>query len=544
MPRICLVVLLCLLAFAAVAQDSGIATIERLRADSAAAGDLAQLPQSAFTASGRNDRLEAAAQGGWWRLQPAAVGGERVLLVYHPYSATVTVRMPPDYRPQRQGMFDPGLDPRYSRRALAFPVPAPGPIFVGVEQARYPLQLAVRDSVGHAVADRSHARVLYTTAGVLIGVCLVALVFWAILRDRVYLLYAACMATQLLYLLSSTGEAYALPGLRLLAPAGMRGVWFVATLSTIVAVYFLLRFADLRRRVPAPAGALILFGAWLPMVLLAVLLSPWPADKSWFPNVGNLLLLLANVLAIVCLVLAWRGGGRHAGLILFAWVPLVVMSTLRALQLSSGAPLPGWLEYGLPLTVAYSAVVLMLGLADRMLVFRRERDRAQEDAERDPLTGVYNRAGIERRLAGALRQRRAGDEQLSVLFLDIDHFKRINDSHGHAVGDTCLKALVKLVGTHLQYGDKLGRLGGEEFVLVLPGANRRRAHDTAEAIRHGVETRCRQIAGIQLDMTVSIGVAEAQRHDTATALIARADAAMYAAKNAGRNRVVDADAMS
>jgi len=449
--------------------------------------------------------------------------------------------MPPDYRPRRQSMFDRGLDARYSRRALAYRLQGSAPVYVGVQGARYPLQIAVRDSASHAVSDRSHLRVLYTTVGVLLGVCLVALLFWLILRNRVYLLYAAFLATQLLYLLYSNGEGYSLPLLRLLAPFGVKGVWFVTTLAIIVAVYFLLDFADLRKRVPAPAGALILVGAWLPMLMLALLVSPWPVGKNWFPNLGNGLLLLVNLLAIACLALAWRRGGRHAGLMLLAWVPLVVMSTSRAVQISSGSPLPGWLEYGLPLTLAYAGVVLMLGLADRMLAFRRQRDQAQDRAEHDPLTGAYNRAGIERRIEWALRQQHDDYQQLSVLFLDIDHFKNINDRYGHAVGDTCLRTLAEIIEAQ-RHGGRLGRLGGEEFVLLLPGANLHRATDTAEVIRRSIEVQCKQVAGVLLGMTVSIGAAESARDETAASLIARADEAMYAAKKAGRNRVVAAAA--
>jgi diguanylate cyclase (GGDEF)-like protein len=540
--------LCCLVAIMAQAQapahEHGIVRIDRLLAPGAATAG-ARLDAIARTASVRSDRLEGAVAGtGWWRLEPQAASGRRLLLVFHPYSARLTVRLPPDYRVQRQSVFDRDLDARYSRRALVFPFTGNGPIYVGVEGARYPLQVAVRDIGSHAVSDRSHSRVLYTATGVLIGVCLVALVFWLILRDRVYLLYAGCMAMQLLYVLCSYGEAYALPGLRLLAPFGAPGVWFVATLSTIVGVFFLLDFGELRSRVPRLSQALLWSGAYLPLLLLAILVSPWPPQKDWFPNVGNLLLLLANVLAIVCLFVAWRRGGRHAGMMLLAWFPLVLVSTARALQLSSGSALPQWLEYGLPLVLAYTAVVLMLGMADRMLVFRRERDRAQDDAERDSLTGIYNRAGIERRLDWAIRAAREEYGQLSVMFLDIDHFKRINDSHGHAVGDACLGALVRLVAAELQYGDQFGRLGGEEFLLVLPGADRRRARDTAEHLRRSVEMHCRRIADVPVGMTVSIGVSEHRRGDTEASLIARADHAMYTAKRAGRNRVVTADAVA
>ncbi|MFL6591385.1 MAG: diguanylate cyclase [Luteimonas sp.] len=520
----------------AVARDGGIAAIQRLEVAADAAPDPAVL-RSAAGADVRRDRLDGAVGGGWWRVQPRAATGERVLLVFHPYSAQVTVLAPPAYRPQRQSVFDERLDARYSRRALVFPLQAQGPVYVGIRDARYPLQVAVRDAGAYAAADRGHLQVLYAAAGVLVGVCLVALVFWLMLRDRVYLLYSGCMAMQLLYVLCAYGEAYALPGLRQLARFGAPGVWWVATLSTIVSVYFLLDFGELRVRAPRLARALRWVGAYLPLGALALLAAPLPVDKGWFPNVGNLLLLLANAFAIAALTAAWRRGGRHAGMILLAWVPLVVASTARALQLSSGAPLPPWLEYGLSLVLAYAAVVLMLGMADRMRAFRRERDHAQYEAERDPLTGVLNRAGIERRLDWALDSAAGEYQPLAVLFLDIDHFKKINDSHGHAVGDACLGALVRILVSELQYGDHIGRMGGEEFLLVLTGADRRRARDVAEQLRLCVESRCRRIADIPVDMTVSVGVAESRRGDTVGGLVMRADTAMYAAKRAGRNRV-------
>ncbi|WP_159017489.1 sensor domain-containing diguanylate cyclase [Cognatiluteimonas profundi] len=525
------------------AHESGIASLARVRSPQAPAAMVPGLSPAAFETSARHDRLDGAVGGsGWWRLQPSTSSGERLLLVLHPFSARLTVLMPPDYRPQRQSIFDPQLDPRYSRRALVFPIRGDGPIFIGVEHARYPLQVAVRSVDAYAVSDRSHLQALYSTTGVLIGVCLVALVFWLVLSDRVYLLYAGCMAAQLLYVLCAYGEAYALPGLRGLGRLGAAGIWLVATLATIVSVSFLVDFGELRARTPRLSRVLVWVGCYAPALTLVLLAAPWPQDKSWFPNLGNALLMLANALAIVCLLLAWRRGGRYAGMMLLAWVPLVAVSTARAVQLSSGTALTPLLEYGLPLVLAFAAVVLMLGMANRMLAFRRERDRAQLEAERDPLTGVLNSAGIKRRLDWALAASEASHQPLTVLFLDIDHFKRINDSHGHAIGDACLGALVRIITAELQYGDHVGRLGGEEFLLVMPGVNRRSARDTAESIRRSVETRCRQIAGVPLEMTVSIGVADSRPDDTVGDLIARADAAMYAAKGAGRNRVVSAHA--
>jgi diguanylate cyclase (GGDEF)-like protein len=523
----------------AMVRDSGIANVVPVT-DPVAVAKLPAVANAGATTSPAlaQVRLAMPAGGGWWRLDPAASGPDRLLLVYHPYSARVSVRMPPDYRLRARTIFEADLDPAWSRRALAFPLKAPGPVFIGIEGARYPLQVAIRDAREHIAEDRGHTRVLFTSIGVLVGVSLVALVFWLVLRDRIYLWYAACMASQMLYLLCSNGEAYAMPGLRLLGRFAAPGVWFVATLSTIVSVNFLLVFADLRARVPRLSRLLLLFGAWLPMLLLALLVSPWPADKGWFPGIGNLLLLLANIVAIAALTLAWRRGGRHAGQMLLAWVPLVVVSTARAVQLSIGAPLSPWLEYGLPLVLACTAVVLMLGLADRMQAFRSERDRARQDAQHDPLSGAYNRVGIMQRLQHAVAEARAGSRQLAVLFLDIDHFKRINDTHGHALGDACIRQLSWLVQEELMPGESFGRLGGEEFMLVLPGVNGRHARDAAERLRRKVEGRSVVLDGVRVGMTVSIGSVEYAAPETADALVRRADAAMYAAKEAGRNRVV------
>ena len=523
------------------AQDSGIARVEAVPAPVDGMPAASQAGMNASPALPQV-RLTMTDGGGWWRIDPASGDPDRLLVVYHPYSAQVSVRLPPSYRVETHTIFEPGLDPAHSRRALAFPLTAPGPAFIGIRGARYPLQVAVLPASEFAAADRAHTQVLFTSIGVLVGVSLVALVFWLVLRDRMHLWYAGCMATQMLYLLCSNGEAYSMPGLRLLGRFGAPGVWFVATLSTIVGVNFLLAFAELRTRVPRLSRLLMLVGAWLPGALLVLLVLPWPADKEWFPGIGNLLLLLANVVAIIALALAWRRGGRHAGQMLFAWVPLVAMSTARAVQLSIGAPLSPWLEYGLPLTLAYAAVVLMLGLADRMQAFRSERDRARQDAQHDPLSGAYNRVGILQQLQLAVSEMRRRPRPLAVLFLDIDHFKQINDTHGHALGDACIRRLARLVQEHLMSGESFGRLGGEEFMLVMPGTDGRRAHVAAEHLRREVQARCAVIDEIPVGMTVSIGSAQCAPAETAEALVRRADAAMYAAKKAGRNQVVAADA--
>ncbi len=536
-----LLMMLSVTAAPAWAQDSGIARVwqvESATADAGIDGDAVRgLPQNAFIDQGPTSQL--ADRRGWWRVQPATGGdAARLLLVFHPYSARVTVLAPPDYVPETQTVFDATLDPRFSRRALAFPLDADGPVFLQVDGARYPLQIAVRGTDAHIADDLVHVRVISTVTGVLMGISLVVLLFWLMLRERVYLLYAITMSLQLLYVLCSYGEAYALPGLRALSRFGAQGIWVIATLGTAAAAFFLIDLAGLQQRAPWPARLLRWIGGHASLALVALLLLPWPASKEWFPSVGNLTLLLANLLALTGLAVALFRGERRAGYALLAWVPLVSLSTARAVQLGIGMPLTPWVEYGLPIGLAFASILLVLVLADRMLTVRRERDNAKQHAERDALTDVLNRSGIEQRLDWAIASTRGEKVALCAAFLDLDHFKHINDSHGHGVGDDCLRALVRTAAAEMQYGDHIGRMGGEEFVLVLPGSNRRHARDTAERIRVGVENLRVTVGDTVLSFTVSIGVAECDGDDTAASLVERADQAMYAAKRSGRNRVV------
>jgi diguanylate cyclase (GGDEF)-like protein len=528
---------------------NGMARIERLQDGIATTPEqVRQLPESAWTATAEPNQLAGAQRGsGWWRLHAQSMQeAKQLLLVYHPYSARLTVLAPPDYQPQHKSIFDRRPDDGHSRRALAFAWrDTTQPVFIGVEDARYPLQVAVRTPRAYSVEDYGHVRVLWLSLGILIGVSLVTLLFWMQLRERVYLLFAATMALQMLYVLLAYGDAYALTVLGWLARFGVEGIWFLATTSTIVTVFFLLEFAELWPRAPRLSRALFVVGAQLPVLLLVALLlsSAVPGqDRNWFPPLGNALLLAANALAIITLVVVRLRGGRQAGFVLIAWVPLVFVSTARALQLSAGKPLNPWLEYGLPLMQAFAAVVLVWGLAHRMRVFQRERDAAQEDAEHDALTHVLNRAGMMRRLDQAIAASRQRRLPLSVLFLDLDHFKRINDTHGHAIGDACLCAVTETIQEEMQPEENLGRIGGEEFLLLLPGSARRHARDLAERIRQQIEARCARVQGAPVALTLSIGVVECQPQDGATSLLRRADEAMYQAKHEGRNRVVVLDA--
>lgn len=171
---------------------------------------------------------------------------------------------------------------------------------------------------------------------------------------------------------------------------------------------------------------------------------------------------------------------------------------------------------------------------------RDERERAARsaaDAERDPLTGLGNRRLLERRIHELMPLQTRDCRPLVLAQIDVDHFKRVNDQHGHAVGDAVLVALAQLLRGNSRAADVLVRLGGEEFLLVFPDTSPELAVEVCERLRQRVEDHRIALAdGSELGITISIGVACAPPYDL-DVLMNQADAALYAAKHAGRNRL-------
>jgi diguanylate cyclase (GGDEF)-like protein len=295
-----------------------------------------------------------------------------------------------------------------------------------------------------------------------------------------------------------------------------------------------------RPRATVPVSRLVLVGVdllWLGTMVARLAAGGW---EELFPTTP---MGLAVFVAVGFLVLPPRWAVVHAA----AVVALAVGTGLLGLLLGPRIGATG--DHALDL-LRYGAYLAVLAVVVGMLSRAREHaSRAflvaehasaeaaslREIASRDPLTGAANRRRLEQELAYQARAVGSG-MPVALLFLDLDRFKAVNDRHGHAVGDRVLVAVARALEAHVRSGDLVARLGGEEFVVVAPGMDVLGGGALAERLRTALPGAVRRV--VPVDVTASLGVTGlGPREDPADA-IARVDALMYRAKDAGRDRVV------
>ena len=222
--------------------------------------------------------------------------------------------------------------------------------------------------------------------------------------------------------------------------------------------------------------------------------------------------------------------------------PIWVKNTARAIMDGKGHVL--WYEGSLEdITFRKQAQEALAqaneGLKARLTEIGILQEQLRERAIRDPLTNLFNRRNLEETLDQELAKADRKAYPVSLLMMDIDHFKYINDTYGHKAGDQALQSLADLIRSHIRRSDIACRFGGDEFVIVMPETSFRSAYDRAEDFRQGVQSLQLADIGMSGNLTVSIGIATYPDHGaTKEDLLRAADQAMYLAKAQGRNRVV------
>jgi diguanylate cyclase (GGDEF)-like protein len=429
---------------------------------------------------------------------------------------------------------------------VAFVLPeglaAGGSIYARVDVAgRGAVDLRFSTSTLHETLARGaeHARMIAIAFGALMAMALSTLLIWFILSDRLLVLYATLFTLQALYVAYLSGQGFEWPVLSYALPVITYSWNVTAALSGAVACLFVREIAELRRFSPRVYR---IFG-WLAATFVVLTFANLAQKIGLGPLVaaiGNLVFASVAVFTLVVAFLAWRRNNRAAGWFLIAWGLLEAFTVATAVQLLLTDPedAEGLLYYGLPLSMVAAAILIALGVADRLRDQRLALSDAERRAQTDALTGVLNRRSLIERLDAACLRARARGLPIALLFIDLDHFKDINDSYGHAAGDACLRAIIGPMQSELRQSDVIGRYGGEEFVVILSSADIAAAQPIAERI-------CRRVADVRVEgfgnpisLTCSIGVATSDTLNIwGEHLIAQADAAVYTAKRSGRNRV-------
>lgn len=512
---------------------TGVDTFEQVRA----------APEAAWRAA-PDGRLRRGQEPTWWRVRvpgPAAPAGEPLVLVLDDaFTAVVAAHVPPDHAPRVASRIDPDLRQPGSRHSLVFVVPGDlGDAHVHLElRAARAIPITPRLMAEEAHLARDLTRVRYSTAinVALLLFGLVAAIYAVALGRYAMLLLVAYCGLAAAYLLAISGELAALPGGAALMPESLRIAGIASSLSMLFVYGFFVRFLELDRAHPrVRATILSLLAAGLPLFVW------YAADPNHrlTAHLLNLLMLALMLVTTFAALLRIRAGSAQGWFYLLAWAPVNAIIGLRLWQFLHAEPTAPWMEFALPGSFAFAALVLVLVTARAARYAEVEMQVARRSARTDPLTGLPNRAFLDSALASAGPPARGPDgAPLAVMFIDLDHFKAINDGHGHDVGDRCLVAVAEVLRRMLRREDLVARYGGEEFVLAIRGIDEDHASTRAEAIRAAIAaTRVASPAG-ELALTASIGVAVARPDEPAAEVLRRADLALYAAKRAGRDRVV------
>ncbi len=277
---------------------------------------------------------------------------------------------------------------------------------------------------------------------------------------------------------------------------------------------------------------------------VAVFFACFFIDEAGLRVVASSLVLGLFYLGVAAaLACDWAQASMLRRFLAIASVPLALTIAARGVLVLAMPEGWGWISSTMVQMLSSGAYyVLMLFGGFGFLLLGRERLQAElaRLAVQDPVTEVPNRRGFFNALTPWLALARRPGLPTGLIHVDLDHFKRVNDSYGHPAGDTVLRAVVETVGKQLRDSDLLGRLVGVEFAILLPRTSLDDSVMVAERIRAAIEATPVKSARALINLTVSLGVTTIRPDDSTTSLFKRADEALRMAKSAGRNRVVQA----
>jgi diguanylate cyclase (GGDEF)-like protein len=405
--------------------------------------------------------------------------------------------------------------------------------------------------------------------GILLALFFYNLILWLSLRDSSHFWYMCHLAGfgLVLFCLNGLAFEYLWPNYPWLAN---HAIPLAMCLAQIAMHQFARTFLELRQRWPLGDRLSLAFIVFLGALAIASFWVPYRTSV----RIGTLSVFLTVPLLVVQAFHAIRHRYRPARLFLAAWTMLLLGTAMYATVSFGLLPKNLVTEYGIQFGSAMEMILLSFALAYRYASLRAENEnvvreaneqlernvsrrtaelstaleqladansRLRESNRRDVLTGMFNRRHFREVFEQLLQQAHETRQPISLMLIDLDHFKQVNDDFGHLAGDECLRALARMLSECLapQSGAVIARFGGEEFVVVLPGVASPRVLDIAEKVRQHIGNAPVHYAGREIVITASIGVhsVPAGASVGADEVLHHADDALYSAKNAGRNRV-------
>jgi diguanylate cyclase (GGDEF)-like protein len=353
------------------------------------------------------------------------------------------------------------------------------------------------------------------------------------LRQRVYLLYALYLSSFLLLNLAYTGRG----------ALWLWGDWVAVQRFSNVSLIILMPsagllfardFLQLRAREPRLDRWLSAFTWGGPALLIATIVTGAYEASTWlaFVVLGLFIFIMVGLG-----VQAVRSGQPAARFFLMGAICSMVGTALTEFSVWGFIPFSVWAYRGIELGMMLDATLLALALAEFVRTEVTQRRVAELAARIDPLTQLENRRGLNEAAIALMAAAERGHEPLSLAVMDIDHFKQVNDRYGHKVGDLVISEVAACVRHVTRINDHCARWGGEEFAILMPAADRQAAEEMAERVRRNIQDACVKGDFGIVRVTASFGVVQWRNGESITDLLARADVALYQAKNSGRNRV-------
>ena len=409
--------------------------------------------------------------------------------------------------------------------------------------------------------------------GIYYGITLALLVYnimlFVSLRDRIYLFYVAYIGCFSLFQASLNGLSfeYLWPESALWAE---KAAPFFMSAASIMAIQFSRLLLQIDREMPTTDKAFRYFMGLLAIIALYAFWGPYSIVVKLATAGGLIASLALNVVGWI----SWMAKVKFASYYVLSWTSFLLGSSIYALKTIAVLPENFITEYSIQVGSALEVMLLSFALAYRVKLLEEENKRIQSEAnlrlehrvnerteelndalrhlseakdklERlsqiDNLTGVYNRNYFDVHYPRIWNLAQRADDPLTLMMIDIDHFKKVNDTHGHLCGDKVLRAVAVAISTALARNtDLLARYGGEEFVAVLPHTDKNGGLLIAERLRSAVEKLRVEWEGIEIKPKVSVGLASLRPtlKEPPASLILKADHALYGAKKTGRNRVI------